>query len=501
VLQLTAPERTDFRETTRYEEVVSLMRAASEASPLIHLTSFGYSFEGRSLPLAVVGRVADASPEAVRASGKTVVYLQGDIHAGEVEGKEVLLILLREIAEGMHLPLLDSIVILVAPILNADGNERVALTNRGAQHGPIGGTGTRANAQDLNINRDHMKLDSPEGRSFVRLLVDYDPQLAADLHTTNGTEHGYHLTYAPPLHPNTDPSIVAIARDRIFPEMTARVRGATGWEFYYYGNLQGQGENRGWATFDYRPRFNNNYLGLRNRIGLLSEAYSYATFEDRMTATRHFVHETLRFASAHATEIRELVARADAASIVGERLAVRAALERSPEPVEILLGRVEEEVNPYSGAIMRRRTDDVRVERMWEFGTFGGTDWETAPRAYYVPSDLGEVVRTLSAHGVQWRPVDSGGLGSTDSLERFRIESVGSGTNPFEGRVEQSLAGTWEPMDSLPTGEFLEVPVDQPLGRLVFSLLEPRSDDGLAHWGFFDSSVVGAAYFPVLRSR
>ncbi|MEX1258794.1 MAG: M14 family metallopeptidase [Gemmatimonadota bacterium] len=496
---LTAPERTDHRETTRYEEVVAFMRAVTDASPLIHLTSFGYSLEGRSLPLAVVGRVADASPESVRSAGKTVVYLQGNIHAGEVEGKEILLILLREISEGRHGALLDSLVLLVAPILNADGNERINLTNRGAQHGPIGGTGTRANAQGLNINRDHMKLDSPEGRSFARLLTEYDPHVAADLHTTNGTEHGYHLTFSPPLHPNTHPEIVAIARERIFPEMTARVREETGWHFYYYGNLQGQGEDRGWATFDHRPRFNNNYLGLRNRIGLLSEAYSYATFEDRMTATRHFVAETLRFASEHATEIRELTARMDAQSVVGERLAVRAAVERSEAPVEILLGSVTEEVNPYSGARMLRRTDEVRSERMWEFGTFQATATEVVPGAYYIPAEMTEVLRTLEAHGVRMSPVASGALGMPGSLERFRLEAVASAAGTFEGRVEQTLSGAWEPAGAEVTMEVVEVLVAQPLGRLIFSLLEPRSDDGLANWGFFASALEGASFYPVLR--
>jgi murein tripeptide amidase MpaA len=145
---LTAPERTGHRETTRYADAVAFMEATAAASPLIHLTHFGYSMEGRALPLAVVGRVRDASAEAVRETGRTVVYLQGNIHAGEVEGKEVLLMFLREVAQGRHAALLDSLVVLVAPILNADGNERVLLTNRPLQHGPVGGMGTLGEVLD-----------------------------------------------------------------------------------------------------------------------------------------------------------------------------------------------------------------------------------------------------------------------------------------------------------------------------------------------------------------
>ncbi|MEX2570261.1 MAG: M14 family metallopeptidase [Gemmatimonadota bacterium] len=493
----TAPERTEFAETTRYEDVLHLMETAAAASPVVHLTTFGYSMEGRPLPLAVVGEVPDASAASVRESGRTVVYLQGNIHGGEVEGKEVLLMLLREFAEGAHAEVLDSLVLLVAPILNADGNERVQLTNRGAQHGPIAGTGTRPNAQGLNINRDHMKLDSPEARSFALLLRDYDPHLAVDLHTTNGTRHAYHLTYSPPLHPNLHSALYSLLRERLFPEMTRNVRDRQGWDFYYYGNVQGQEDERGWYTFDYRALFNNNYLGLRNRPGLLSEAYSYATFQDRITATRLFVDETLRFSHAHASEIRELVAQADATSIVGDTLALRAEPRRSSERVEILMGEVVEDRNPYTGEVMLRRTDVSRPERMWEFGTFAPTVTERVPRAYLIPPELGDVLDNLAVHGVRTEPAAAGGA---VAVERFRIASQVVSPREFEGRFERTIEGAWEMASvSIPAGT-VRVSMDQPLARLIFSLLEPRSGDGLATWGTLDAQLEGATTtYPILR--
>ncbi len=160
----TRPERTAFNETSTYADVVAFMEAAAKAAPkLIHLTTFGTSSEGRTLPLAVVG-AAGASPDAVRRTGKLRVYIQGNIHAGEVEGKESAQMLLRELAEGKHADWLRSMVLLVAPIYNADGNEKFSLTNRGRQHGPMAGQGQRPNAQGYDLNRDHMKLDSPEAR-------------------------------------------------------------------------------------------------------------------------------------------------------------------------------------------------------------------------------------------------------------------------------------------------------------------------------------------------
>ena len=203
----TKAERTNYVETSRYEDVVAFLNTVAKGSRIIHNTTFGYSFEGRSLPLVVVGRVADGSPRAVRASGKLRIYIQANIHAGEVEGKEALQALIREMAAGQHAQWLDSMVLLIAPIYNADGNERVTLTNRGPQNGPIAGMGTRVNAQGLNINRDNIKLETPEARSMVKLLNDYDPHVMVDLHTTDGSRHAYHLTWEVPNNPAVDPAI------------------------------------------------------------------------------------------------------------------------------------------------------------------------------------------------------------------------------------------------------------------------------------------------------
>ena len=140
------------------------------------------------MPMAVVGTgLKDASAAAVKGSGKLRVHIQGNIHAGEVEGKESAQILLREFALGQHKDWLQSMVFLITPIFNADGNEKFALNNRQRQNGPINGMGTRPNAQGLNINRDFMKLDTPEGKAFVKLWVDYDPQVGFDLHTSDGS--------------------------------------------------------------------------------------------------------------------------------------------------------------------------------------------------------------------------------------------------------------------------------------------------------------------------
>ena len=496
----TRPERTEYRETSRYAEVAAFMEAADRASPLIHLTTFARTNEGRDLPLAVVGRVADATPQAVRASGRTVVYLQGNIHAGEVEGKEALQVLLREVAQGRHAALLDSLVLLVAPIYNADGNERIDPANRPRQHGPIGGMGVRPNAQGLDLNRDHTKLESTEARGLARMLTEYDPHVVIDLHTTNGTYHGYHLTYAAPLHPNTPAQIDRMLRRAWLPAVTEGARREAGWLLYYYGNVPSADDGnadaeRGWYTFDHRPRFGTNYAGLRNRFGILSEAYSYLTFEERIRVTKDFVDRTLDWARAHAMEIRRATEAADREDLRGRPLALNARLRREG-PVTILMGEVREEANPLTGHMMLRRVDTVREERMPEWQAFDAAETERAPAMYLLPllPEMDTVVERLRMHGVR---VDT--IQDPVEVEVFQVDSTRVAERPFQGHRERRVWGRWRAMNVDFTTQMLAVPMDQPLARLIFTLLEPRSDDGFAAWNLLDRWIEPGRTYPIFR--
>ncbi|MXX56129.1 MAG: peptidase M14 [Gemmatimonadetes bacterium] len=493
---LTRAERTDYRETSSYADVVDFLERAAAASPSVHYTTYGFTNEGRALPLAVVGDVADPSPAAVRASGKTVVYLQGNIHAGEVCGKEALQMLLRDLLAGRHGEWRESMVLLIAPIYNADGNERVTLTNRGRQHGPIGGMGQRPNAQGYDLNRDHMKLDSPEARSVARLFTEYNPHVAVDLHTTNGTRHAYHLTYSPPLHPNTPAGIDAFLRQGLLPHVTEQVRDKYGWHYYYYGNAFAPGGGEpGWYTFDHRPRFNNNYIGLRNRIAILSEAYSYATFEERVLATLYFVEEILDHVHARADEVRRIVADADATPVAGDSLTLRAVPERSTEPVDILMGATIEETHPLTGRPLLLRADTQYVETMYEYGTFAPTLRERVPEAYLIPADLADILTRLAAHGIALEPAQATPM----DAEAFHIDSVQTAERPFQGRNEQTLYGRYETTRVTPAPGDMLARVDQPLGRLLFSLVEPQSDDGFANWGFLADRLQAGGVYPIVR--
>ena len=485
----TRAERTGYVETSRYEDVVAFLGEIARRG--IEVDTFGYSYEGRALPVARWG------------SGPTRVLVFGNIHAGEVEGKEAAQILLRELARGAHAEWRSALSLWVAPIYNADGNERVSLTHRGPQHGPIGGMGQRPNAQGLDLNRDFMKLDAPESRSLVGLMAEIDPHVVVDLHTTNGTHHAYHLTYAPPLHPATHPAIDRYLRETWLPAVTQAL--APQHRAYYYGNLPDAGVGgaddstapRGWYTYDHRPRFSTNYVGLRNRFGILSEAYSYLPFEERIAVTLRFVVALLDFAAANGEAIRAATDAADAEPLAGADLPLRARHVLSEEATEILLGEVVEERHPYTGHVMLRALDKVRAERMPEYGRFEGVESERVPNGYFVPASLGDAIDRLKAHGIQLLVLEEP---QDLELEVFRISGSHQAEREFQGRRERTLQGEWRAEPRRVPAGMIFVPAHQPLGRLAFLLLEPRSDDGLVAWGLLDEALEGAETYPVLRS-
>ncbi|MEO6238922.1 MAG: hypothetical protein ABIQ52_18150, partial [Vicinamibacterales bacterium] len=240
-----------------------------------------------------------------------------------------------------------------------------------------------------------------------------------------------------------------------------------------------------------------NYVGLRNRFALLSEAYAYATFEDRIKATNYFMEEALNFAHLNSARLKKAVADADRERIVGVMEATSARLKRGGM-VEILMGEVENETNPINGAVMNRRKDVITPEQMVDMMWFEPVTTETVPAAYYVPAEATKSIELLKSHGVQMREIGQ----LPGSAEAFHIDGNTAG-QAFEGHTIRKLAGRWgAALERKPGARWLEIRMNQPLARLAFYLLEPASDDGLAAWNYLDDQLqTGATQYPILRNK
>jgi hypothetical protein len=497
--QSTRPERTHYQETSSYVDVLGFLDSLQRVAKDLRRGTLATSDKGRQVPYVIAARPLVPGPAEAHRSGKPIVYLQANIHAGEVEGKEAAQMLLRDLTTGALRPLLDSIVLLVVPIYNVDGDESrgPGQRNRPGQNGPEL-VGQNTNGQGLNLNRDYVKMEAPETRGAASLLVDWDPDLFIDLHTTNGSYHGYVLTYAPGLNPNSSPASNFV-RDRLLPTVRERMQQRHRQRTFPYGNFRNQDPDslaQGWETYDARPRFGTNWMGLRGRLAVLSEGYSNADFRTRVAATYNFVREVLSLAAEQRATIKSLLLASNRQRL--DSVAVRSVLA-SPTLQDVVAEITRELGEGSGGYARRRRTGVYRSVRMPVFDRFVAARNEMVPAGYLMPGRLKPVAELLRRQGIL---VDLLGEPGPTSVEVFTVESWSRGPL-FEGHRTSTVEGQWssEPTDTTVVAGWYLVRTDQPLGTLAAYLLEPVSEDGVVTWNLLDRELRADAPYPILRLR
>jgi hypothetical protein len=500
----TRAERTDYRETSHYEDVIHFLEDLQAKGTPILVEYMGISTQGRKIPLVIAARPAVAGPAEARLTGKPVVYVQANIHAGEVEGKEAVLMLLRELAREPEGGLLDEIVLLTTPIYNVDGNEVWGpwQKNRHNQNEPEM-VGTRSNGQGLDLNRDAMKAESPEMRAALRsIYTTWDPDVLVDLHATNGTRHGFQLTYSPPLHPDTESALLHFNRDELLPSVRRRMRQDFDIETFVYGNLPRSRKSKGWYQSAPDPRRITNYVGLRNRLSVLSEATCYLPFRERVVATYHFVSTVLEEIGHQRQRVLSLTRKADA-RVIGWGLQPETApdltiryqiISRGKE--EILLEKSATEGSSSKKTKHITAPKDIIPLRMPVYDRFETTRTARFPAAYFIPAILRESVELLRRHGIVVEKLQTDWKGR---IEVFLIDEIISTDQPFQGHILKELKGRFKSTQAeIPKGSYL-VRTAQPLGILIFHLLEPESIDGVATWGFLDQVLRAKAHHPIQK--
>ncbi len=486
----TVAEASGYTRTARYDQVLAYCQQLARQSQYVHLDQLGTSVEGRELPLLILSKEGITSPQAARKAKKLVVLVIGNIHAGEVAGKEALLRLARELGLNDPPKLLDHLVVLVAPIFNADGNERMAPSNRPGQNGPER-MGERANAQGLDLNRDFVKLESSEVRALVQLLNTWDPAVFIDTHTTNGSRHRYTLTYDGPRHPASPKLLIEKVRDSLLPAIEKNMANRNGYRGFYYGNFVD--DHQAWDTYPALPRYGVQYMGLRNRIGILAEAYAYASYKDRVLASRDFVHACLETLAAESDSIHTLIRAADQATIeAGKSPRADRTVPLRAQPADL--------PEPFTVRGYAKKTPDTPAQpKDYTIPYRGATKTIRAvplPYAYLIPAELERVIQNLQRHGIK---VEELREDIALAIERYQVDQLERALRPFQKhRIVQLEATPQASTERIAAGMHI-VRTGQPLGQLAAYLLEPEAVDGLVAWNFLDRQLAEGQDYPILR--
>jgi dipeptidyl-peptidase 4 len=482
--QETVAEKSDYKATSRHADVVAFCEDLAKKSPNVRQTSIGKSGEGRDLPMLIVADPPVRTPEEAARNKKLVVLAFANIHAGEVDGKEAALMLARGIATGEDKSLLKELVILIVPILNADGNEKIDKANRTSQNGPVEGVGVRANAAGFDLNRDFVKLETPEVRALAKTITRWEPAVIVDLHTTNGSYHRYTLTYDGPRHPAADPDVIAAVRDKWLPEIGAAMEKATGYKSTTYGNFNA--DRTAWESYPATPRFGIQWAALRNRIALLSESYTYAPFKDRVLASKAYTRGIFQYVAARPDEVRKLLAKADQPR---DRIPVRTKTVSRGEGS--ILGFVEEMKDGRRVATKEPKDYKVAVQNGVE-----PTVVVQRPFAYLFPASFTGAIETLQRHGIT---VEELREDIELDLQVYKVEKVAQAERVFQKHNVVTVEVARRDETRKVNAGLVVVRTDQKLGTLAAYLLEPQAEDGLTAWNFFDSALGEGKDFPVVR--
>jgi hypothetical protein len=507
---LTLAEQSGFEQTGRIDEVERLCESFAQTWPdAIRSFEYGWSAEGRPMRALIVSRTGALTFQQIRAKKIPLLMLQGGIHPGESDGKDAGFIALRELLTGTAAAgSLEQLAILFVPAFNVDGHERVGRWNRLNQDGPIE-TGWRATAQNLNLNRDYTKADSPEMQAMLRLISEWDPLVCADLHVTDGADFEPDISLqVEPIYQG-DPALHA-AGVALRDELIAKLAAQGSLPLPFYPDLvETDNPASGFHITVYSPRFSTGYFAYRNRFTVLVETHSWKNYATRVRVTRNTIVGLTELVVANGQQLLEQVQRSDAkaSELAGEHVVLDYATSwREPTkrlPDTSAASNPDNDPNvtviAFQGYAYTRAPSKISGEPVTIYDPKTPQSWRVplrrntqpslvvkAPLAGYIVTagHAKEIGAKLEMHGIAFDVLPA--TISAADVSCFRAERAEFANTPFEGRMRVKLHGSWrDERQDIPSGS-LSVSIQQPLSRLLMALLEPQAPDSFAAWGFFN---------------
>jgi murein tripeptide amidase MpaA len=502
---ITPTEKSDFVTTPNYTETMSWLKKLSDASPLLSMISIGKSPEGRDIMMIIASSEKTITSTSLKNSTRPLLFVQAGIHAGEIDGKDAGMMLLRDIAFGDKKNLLDAVNFLFVPILNVDGHERVSSYNRPNQRGPQN-MGWRTNAENLNLNRDYAKQDTKEIRAIVNVMNEYDPLVYMDLHVTDGADYQYDITFGGHGQQGYSTAISNWLETKHKPYVdkdlanNGHIPGpllfAVNDRDFSQGNMLALGE----------PRFSNSYGDARHMASVLVENHSLKPFKQRVLGTYVLLESTMRVLATEGQSLKESTKadRAKRAAQIPMKWKVpqmknstsfetqsSASLSNSSSaaPDSLILLGIESRIikSPITNSEYVEWTGKPTTTKIVNYKATEGSEWINRPKGYYVPASCYEVIERLKRHGIQMEILKQSREVTVDMyrISDVKFQSAEGRTIPFEGHIQVNANTTTERRKQLFGEGSAYISTDQPLGDLAMLLLEPKSPDSYFSWGFF----------------
>lgn len=506
---LTTAEKFNFESTSRYAAVMNFFKQLKKISPYIKIEAIAKSIEGRNVPLIIMANPLPASLKNLKNDKRIVIYVQANIHAGEVEGKEAIQMFARDILQKESNNYLKNIILLICPIFNTDGNEQISKENRKNQNGPINGVGVRHNGQMLDLNRDAMKVETPEVYGMItNILKKWDPSIMLDLHTTNGSYHTEPLTYTWMMNGNTDRNLINYMRDKMMPAVKTSLTNKYNTPNVFYGEFRDiRDPSKGWDSYAFEPRYIVNYIGLRNRLSILNENYVYADFKTRVLGCYNFLKSIFDYASENKDEIKKMLKDADERTIARgmnptEKDSFAVEFINMPTPTPEVINAYEmEPVKDANGRERLKPSDRIKKVSVPYFADYFSKRSVRFPFAYIITVPDVQVINLLKTHGIKIEKLEKPAILDVQTIKTKELKPA---ARLNQGHYNNSIKVEYLNEKKEFAAGTIVVRAAQPLANVAAYLLEPETDDGLLLWNFWDKYLVpqwGGAFlsYPVVK--
>lgn len=490
LLQDEGPLTTDFElsgglVSPNYKNTKAFVNRLVAANPTqFKVSTIAKSNAGRDIQLLVASEDGEFDAEQISLSAKPTILVQAGIHAGEIDGKDAMFMLLRDIATGKRRDILSKVNILFIPILNVDGHERSSAYNRINQRGPAN-MGFRTNANNLNLNRDYTKLDTPEVRGVLSTIKRFAPDLYIDVHVTDGADYQYDVTYGyNPVFSSESPSVSEALDNYFKPVIDAKLA--------EQGHIPGplvfvmdkREFKKGLAGWVATPRYSNGWGDLRSLPTILVENHSLKPYKQRVLGTYVFIVGAIDALSEHQQQLANAVKKEKA--FVPSELIVERSYAKEPNTLAFKGIKYKRYQSALSG--------QIEVKYLGEKQAYDALPiyWQKkvkmsikVPSAFYIPAAYPKIVEKLKLHGVNVERVTS-----TKPIPELQVASVDSyefDKAPFEGRFRVKASFSFSKAVNSNLVDWYKVSTQQPLGELATHLLHPQAPDSFFAWGEFNT--------------
>ena len=500
----TPPLRTPFERdpahntTATYAECIGFYKELAAAYPAtVQLREAGPTDSGQPLHEVVLSADGTFDPAASRAKGRPILFVQNGIHPGEPEGIDASMLLARDLLRDPKLrPLLQKLTLVIVPVYNVDGMLNRNATTRVNQDGPRE-YGFRGNARHLDLNRDYVKQDSRNARSFAALFQRWRPEVFVETHTSNGADYQYTMTLIATQHNKLAPALGTYLQSQLLPALYHGMA-QKNWPMTPYVDFEGETPESGLRAFLESPRYSTGYAALFNSVGFMPETHMLKPFGQRVQATYDLLVTYLETVADQAPAL--LAARAAADQALAQQKVFPLAWEVANTPTTTVPFRGYEAGHKPSAVSGQQRLYYDRTRPYTRpvpyYNTAQATATVAAPVAYAIPAAWGEVLDNLRRNGVLLRELKAPLSGPA---EAYTIEDYKTTPRPYEGHYLHSQVkltiSTSQP-ETLSPGTYLAVLAEQgPAARYLVEALEPQATDSFFAWGFFDSVLQQKEHF------